>query len=165
MWLLISKKNEINDVIFVFCGFDKGNLKYIKKLIEDRKLQNYFKIFNYLSDLELISLYLKCFAVLMPTYVGHSVIPMYEAFTSKNIFFTENLADENLVQFLTEIDINDFSSVRTKYLSILNNLEDNRNKLQNARLYYNDTLNEKNMAESFIKIFEEYRYIKERWKD
>ena len=61
----------------------------------------------------------------------------------KNIFFTENLADENLVQFLTEIDINDFSSVRTKYLSILNNLEDNQNKLQNARLYYNDTLNEK----------------------
>ena len=59
-------------MIFVFCGFDKGNLKYIKKLIEDRKLQNYFKIFNYLSDLELISLYLKCFAVLMPTYVGHS---------------------------------------------------------------------------------------------
>ena len=160
------KKNEINDVIFVFCGFDKGNLKYIKKLIEDRKLQNYFKIFNYLSDLELISLYLKCFAVLMPTYVGHSVIPMYEAFYfKKNIFFTENLADENLVQFLTEIDINDFSSVRTKYLSILNNLEDNQNKLQNARLYYNDTLNEKNMAESFIKIFEEYRYIKERWKD
>ena len=86
-------------------------------------------------------------------------------FTSKKIFFTENLADENLVQFLTEIDINDFSSVRTKYLSILNNLEDNQNKLQNARLYYNDTLNEKNMARTFIKIFEEYRYIKERWKD
>ena len=73
--------------IFVFCGFDKGNLKYIKKLIEDRKLQNYFKIFNYLSDLELISLYLKCFAVLMPTYVGHSVIPMYEAFILQKKYF------------------------------------------------------------------------------
>ena len=72
---------------------------------------------------------------------------------SKNIFFTENLADENLVQFLTEIDINDFSSVRTKYLSILNNLEDNQNKLQNARLYYNDTLNEKKYGRIVYKNF------------
>ena len=160
------KNNKINDVIFVFCGFDKGNLKYIKKKIEEKNLHNYFKIFNYLSDLELISLYLKCFAVLMPTYVGHSVIPMYEAFYfKKNVFFTKGLADDNLVKFLTEIDINDFTSVRTKYFEILNNLEVNQNKLKNAELYYKDTLNEENMAKSFIKIFEEYKYIKERWKN
>ena len=160
------KNNKITDIVFVFCGFDKGNLKYIKKHIEEKNLQDYFKIFNYLSDLELISLYLKCFAILMPTYVGHSVIPMYEAFYfKKNIFFTKDLADENLLKFLTEIDINDFSSVRKKYLEILNNLEDNQNKLHNAELYYKNTLNEKNMAKSFIKIFEEYKYIQERWKN
>ncbi len=44
----------------------------------------------------------------------------------KNVFFTKDLADENLVKFLTEIDINDFTSVRTKYFEILTNLEDNQ---------------------------------------
>ena len=102
----------------------------------------------------------------MPTYVGHSVIPMYEAFYfKKNIFFTKDLADENLAQLLTEIDINDFSSVRTKYFEILNNSENNQKKLQNAKSYYDDSLNDENMAKSFIKIFEEYKYIKERWKN
>jgi hypothetical protein len=159
------KNNKINDVIFIFSGFDKGNLEYIKKKIKEKNLGEYFRIFNYLSDLELISLYLKCFAVLMPTYVGHSVIPMYEAFYfKKNIFFTKGLADDNLIEFLSEIDINDYSSVRNRYFDILNNLQHNKNKLQNAKLYYNETFKEENMAKSFIKIFEEYKYIKERWK-
>ena len=97
----------------------------------------------------------------MPSYVGHTVIPMYEAFYFyKNIFFTKNLADENLVKYLTEIDINDFTSVRSEYIKILNNAKENEIKLNSAKNFFNKALSKKIMAQSFISIFEEYKYIK-----
>ena len=102
----------------------------------------------------------------MPSYVGHTEIPMYEAFYFKtNIFFTKNLADENLIEFLTEIDINNPESVRINYLNILENPKNNIIKLNNAKNYFNKFLTKKILADSFIKIFNEYKYIKERWKD
>ena len=160
------KKNNISDVIFVFCGFDKGNLDYIKKQIIKNDVSEYFKIFNYLSDFQLISLYLKCFAILMPSYVGHTVIPMYEAFYfKKNIFFTKGLADENLIEFLTEIDTHDIKSVRENYLEILNNNKRNKEKLDKAKVFFDNSLTKEKMAKSFINIFNNYKFIQERWKD
>ena len=160
------KKNNISDVIFVLCGFDKGNLKYIRNQIEKNNLNDYFKIFNYLTDLELIALYLKCFLVLMPSYVGHTAIPMYEAFYfKKNIFFTEGLADKYLEEFLTAIDIMKPSTVRSNYLNIIKNPNENNIKLNKAKSYFDKYLNKENMAKTFINIFNEYKHIKERWKD
>ena len=160
------KKNNISDVVFVFCGFDKGNLDYVKKQIIKNDVQEYFKIFNYLSDFELISLYLKCFSILMPSYVGHTVIPMYEAFYfKKNIFFTKGLADDNLVEFLIEIDIQDVQSVRKKYIEIQNNDKKNKDKLNKAKEFFNNSLSKDKMAETFINIFNEYKFIQERWKE
>ena len=160
------KKNNISDVIFVFCGFDKGNLDYIKKQIIINDVSEYFKIFNYLSDFQLISLYLKCFAILMPSYVGHTVIPMYEAFYfKKNIFFTKGLADDNLIEFLTEIDTHDIKSVRENYLEILNNDKKNKEKLDRAKDFFDNSLTKEKMAKSFINIFNDYKFIQERWKD
>ena len=159
------KKNNISNIIFVFCGFDKGNLNYIKNEIIKNDVQEYFKIFNYLSDFELISLYLRCFAIIMPSYVGHTVIPMYEAFYfKKNIFFTKGLADENLVEYLIEINTRDEKSVRENYLKSMKNTDANENRLNKAKKFFDEYLQKEKMANSFIKIFEEYKYIQERWK-
>ena len=159
------KRNNISNVIFVFCGFDKGNLNYIKNEIIKNDVQEYFKIFNYLSDFELISLYLKCFAIIMPSFVGHTVIPMYEAFYfKKNIFFTKGLADENLVEYLIEINTRDEKSVRENYLKSMKNTDANENRLDKAKKFFDEYLQKEKMANSFIKIFEEYKYIQERWK-
>ena len=159
------KKNNISNIIFVFCGFDKGNLNYIKNQIVENNVQEYFKIFNYLGDFELISLYLKCFTVIVPSYVGHTVIPMYEAFYfKKNIFFTKGLADENLTEHLIEIDIHDEKSVRINYLKIMENTDENFNKLNKAKKFFDESLQKEKMANSFIKILNEYKYIQERWK-
>tara|TARA_B100000795_G_C22336687_1_gene263430 strand:- start:23 stop:331 length:309 start_codon:yes stop_codon:yes gene_type:complete len=101
----------------------------------------------------------------MPSYVGHTVIPMYEAFYfKKNIFFTEGLADENLIEFLTEININDIESIRKNYLEIKNNEKKNKDKINKAKEFFNESLSKEKMANTFIKIFDEYKYIQERWK-
>ena len=47
----------------------------------------------------------------MPSYVGHTTIPMYEAFFfQKNIFYTKGLSDNSVKDHLTEIDINNIRS-------------------------------------------------------
>ena len=158
------KKLNIKDIFFVFCGFDKGNLKVIKNKITKYQLQEYIKIFNYLDDLELISLYLKCFGVVMPSFVGHTTIPMYEAFYfKKNIFYTKGLSDDKLSSFLIEIDINNVFSFKEKYYEILKNKNDNTKRLENAKKFYDKYCDSKNTAENFKKVFEEYSHFKKTW--
>ncbi len=158
------KKLNIKDIFFVFCGFDKGNLKVIKNKITNYQLQEYIKIFNYLDDLDLISLYLKCFGVIMPSFVGHTTIPMYEAFYfKKNIFYTKDLSDDKLSSYLIEIDINNVFSFKEKYYEILNNKNDNTKRLENAKKFYDKYCDSKNTAENFKKVFEEYNFFKKTW--
>ena len=56
-----------------------------KQLINRNNLNDYIKIFDYLNNFQLISLYLNCDGVIMPTFIGHTTITMYEAF-----FFEKN---------------------------------------------------------------------------
>ena len=158
------KRSNVKDIFFVFCGFDKGNLKIVKKKIKENNLEEYIKIFNYLDDLELISLYLKCFGVIMPSFVGHTTIPMYEAFYfKKNIFYTKDLSDSKYKKFLTEIDINDVNSFKERYYQIIKNKAENDQKLEDAKNFYNEYCNSENIAENFKKVFEEYKFYKKTW--
>tara|TARA_Y100000389_G_scaffold204648_1_gene258574 strand:+ start:539 stop:1744 length:1206 start_codon:yes stop_codon:yes gene_type:complete len=158
------KERKIDDIFFIFSGFDKGNLNYIKAIIKKNELNGYVKIFNYLDDFQLISLYLKCFGVIMPSFVGHTTIPMYEAFFfKKNIFYTKDLSDNNLRNHLTEIDINQVSSFLEKYNDIKNNELLNNKKLNEAKLFFEKYCDEKIIGNNFKKVFKEYKQFKDTW--
>ena len=158
------KKNNIKDIFFVFSGFDKGNLKYIEKIIATNQLEDYIKIYSYLDDFQLISLYLKCFGVIMPSLVGHTTIPMYEAFFfKKNIFYTKDLSDESLRNFLTEIDIEQIDSFIKNYNDIKNNKTLNDKKISEAKIFFDKFCDEKNIANNFKNVFKEYEYFKNTW--
>jgi hypothetical protein len=158
------KKKNIEDIFFVFCGHDNGNLNFIKEFIKKNKLDNYIKIFNYLDDFQLISLYLNTSGVLMPTYIGHTTIPMYEAFFfKKNIFYTKGLSDNNVKNHLTEIDINKINSFFENLKKIESDKQNNEKKLQNARLFYDEYCNEKIIINNFDEVFKEYKKIRELW--
>lgn len=75
---LKKKKNNIN---FIFCGTDKGNLSFIKKKILDFKIEKNIKILDYVSDNEIFALYSLCKALIMPTYFGPTNIPPVEAWS------------------------------------------------------------------------------------
>ena len=78
-------KEKKKDFIFVLCGSDKGTLKKIKSEIKNFELNEYFRIFEFVDDRGLISLYLNSSMVLMPTDGGPTNLPMFESF-----YFQEN---------------------------------------------------------------------------
>ena len=90
-------KNNIKDFLFIFTGHDKGNKNYIIKLIKENKLEDNFLMLDYVDNKELISLYINSDALIMPTFVGHSTLPLYEAFYfNLPVFFTKGLLDDEL---------------------------------------------------------------------
>lgn len=158
------KRENIKDIFFVFCGFEKGNLKYIQKIINENYLSEYIKIFSYIDDYELISLYLNCFGIIMPTLVGPTTIPMYEAFYfKKNIFFTKDLSDNSVRDFIDEIDINDINSFTKKYYEVKNNKSKNQEKLTNAKIFIDKYCSDTLIANNFRMTFKEYEYFKSLW--
>lgn len=159
------KKKRINEnIFFVFTGFDKGNLSYIKQLIKKNDINDYVKIFDYIDDYQLISLYKNAYGVLMPTLIGHTTIPMYESFYfKKNIFYTEGLSDENLKKYLTEIDINEVESFLEKFRFTKSNNEQNNNKLDEAKTFFDSHCNEKKIVENFSNAFNEFRKLRSMW--
>ena len=159
------KKMNKNDIYFIFCGYDNGNLEYIKQLINRNNLNNYIKIFDYLNNFQLISLYLNCDGVIMPTFIGHTTIPMYEAFFfKKNFFYTKGLSDNSVKSHLIEIDINDSKSFINELKKIENDNESNETKIKNAKLFYDKHCDEKIIVNNFEKVFSEYKKMRELWE-
>ena len=155
-----------NKFKIIFSGYDKGNLKYLKNQINIKNLQDKFIIFDYLSNDQVISLYLNAKGLVMPTFVGHSTLPLYEAFYFKlPVFFTKDLLDDNLRSLVHEIDI-----LKPEDLSIKinhSNLETKETdlKISLAYDYYLKNCSRKKLFENFSKIFEQYKYLKRRWSE
>ncbi|WP_165957982.1 glycosyltransferase family 4 protein [Segetibacter sp. 3557_3] len=63
----------------VLCGSDKGNLRYIKKLVESLGLTSRVLFPGFISYKALYSLYKNAVAMIMPTFLGPTNIPLIEA--------------------------------------------------------------------------------------
>ena len=79
--------NQNYTIKVVFCGSDKGNLENIKRDIIKLNLNDNIKIFSFLSEEQVMALYTNCFAVVMPTFVGRSSMPLYESFFFRKNYF------------------------------------------------------------------------------
>ena len=75
------------------------NLNTIENFVKDQII-----ILEYLNDYEIQELYKNCNALVMPTLVGYSSLPLYEAFFF-NKQFLYKVFEENLKDFVTKIDI------------------------------------------------------------
>jgi glycosyltransferase involved in cell wall biosynthesis len=113
----LKKKNKI--IFFVFCGGNHGSLEFIKKKINDYNINDNIKIFNYLSNDEVLSLYKLSMGLVMPTYFGPTNIPPLEAWhLNIPVVYSSNLKDhggdaalyfnpdseEELIESLTKLE-------------------------------------------------------------
>jgi|LakMenEpi03Aug12_release.lakeMendotaPanAssembly.Ray.scaffolds.fasta_scaffold12864_2 glycosyltransferase involved in cell wall biosynthesis len=159
------KKKNVNFNI-IFCGSNKGNLNFIKEEIRIYGLDKNIKIFNFLLDEEVIYLYLKASAIIIPTYVARSTLPLYESFYfKKTIFYSKEVLDKKLEDLIIPVDLKNPKDLAEKleYFIHNKNNETNSKRIINARNYFNLYCNEKNISDKIYKIFEEYKYLRKRW--
>ena len=161
----ILKNDNNKNYFFVFCGGNKGNHDYIKNLILKEKLDNFVKILKFVSDDELISLYLNCHGVVMPTYCGPTNLPIYESFYfRKIIFYTKDLIpNDKINDHLVLIDINSPKDLCKKLEIIFDDTKVEKIINENYE-YYQSICNENIFILNYKKILDEFSYLLNRWK-
>ena len=161
--ILKQKKND--KYLFVFCGGNKGNYNYIKNLISKYELDKHIKILTFISDDEVISLYINSNAVVMPTYCGPTNLPIYESFFFKKIiFYTKNLIlDDSINNRLICIDISSPADLYEK-LNICLDEEKIEKLVEENYEFYKSVCNEQAFKTNYEKILDDFHYLLDRWK-
>ena len=163
--LKILQQNK-NDINFVFCGSDKGNLNYIKNEIDNNHLQDKIVIHKFISDEEVIALYKNCIGLVMPTYVARSTLPLYEAFFFKiPVFYSKGVLDESLENLVTTIDLNNPQDLSNKINKLIDGNLDVNTKIEKAFNHYTQSCGETLFLSNHQKIINEYAYQSKRWKN
>jgi len=147
-------KLKMTNINFVFCGRDKGYLKQIKDKIDKKNLTNRFKIFNYLDDNKVISLYLYSYALVIPTYVGRTTMPLLEGlFFNKKIFYNDNILDKKFYNYVTGIDLKDPQNFAKKLFDYFHEKTVYNNNFTNI---YNEECNDELFLSRYKKILNQY---------
>ena len=160
------KEKKILNFKTIFCGSDRGNLNFIKKIIKKNNLEDNVLIYSYLKNEEILALYSRSMALVMPSYVARSTLPLYEAFFLKvPVFYSKNVLDNKLEDLVFPINLNDPSDLANKLENYKNLESEMKIKIENSKKYFLDNCTDEKKKEILQKIFDEYNYISKRWKD
>ena len=161
--ILINKKN-IN-IDFYFCGENKGNLKYLKKVIKSYKLEKNVKYLGFLDDKDMVALYKSSLALVMPTYFGNANIPPLDAFKlSCPVIYTKFDEEETLFNnSIWEIKLDDPENLSNTIVELMSDDLKKNEKIKNG-LKYLDGIQEDKIWDKLNQIFSKYELIKKRWK-
>jgi glycosyltransferase involved in cell wall biosynthesis len=72
-------KEEGRERHVVFSGGDKGNLSYVKQVVDEMKIDDQVHILGFVPAEEIFALYKRCKCVCMPSYFGPTNLPPLEA--------------------------------------------------------------------------------------
>lgn len=151
--LIHEKKKDFN---LIFTGSKKLNFDYLKKIVTKNNLENNIKFFEYLENDEIAFLYKHSQGLLMPTLIGNSCLPLYEAFNFEiPVFYTEGLLDYELRKFVTEFDINNPNDLANKLLS---KQRENNIKIIKTKDFYKENFSDCKIVEIYEKILKKFDY-------
>ena len=103
--------------------------------------------------------------MVMPTFVGHYSLPLFESFYFKiPAFFTKNLLDNSLKKYVYEIDTKNPEELYTKLKYIEKNKEEVHNLMKESYNFYQNFCSLKKIKKTYSEIFEEVLYFKSMWK-
>ncbi|WP_415321011.1 glycosyltransferase [Candidatus Pelagibacter sp. Uisw_092] len=164
-FLKLMKNNNNKSYKIVCCGSNRSNRSYVEKIIKENNLTEDFIIFNYLSNDEVIQLYQNSFGLIMPTYVARSTLPLYESFFfHKPVFYSNDILDNKLYQFVIGFNSNDPSDLVNKFKNIENGEIDLKKLTNSAFEYYKSTCNDEIFINNYKKMIDEYSYLRNRWE-
>lgn len=161
----ILKKKTVKKFIFIFTGIDKGNLSFLKNLVNSFDLNKEIIFYENLDDKKLISLYLKCDALISSTYLGRISLPLLEAFYfEKPIFYSEGILDMEFEKKVYPFDLKSPLDLMSKLISFLEGKEGYAGFINSNKNYYNLNCTDKNFNENYLKIINEYEFYSGKWK-
>jgi hypothetical protein len=151
-------KYGLSNINFVFCGRDIGYLSEIKKKIGEQKLNDRFKIFGYLSDTQVIGLYLFSYALIIPTYVGRTTMPLLESFYfNKKVFYSNKILDDKYYNFISGIDLSNVKDFAEKLYLYTKSDKSNINNLKDI---YHKECSDDLFVSRYTEIFNEFKFKK-----
>ena len=106
-------------------------------------------------------------AVVVPTYVGRSSLPLLESFYfKKTIFYSKDILDPALEKFVNAFDLKNPHDLAHKISEFLD-LRSSRaqEKIIKAYDYYSEFLNFKTRNEHVIAVLNDFKYLRKRWKN
>ena len=120
----------------VFVGSKKNSYEFVCSKIDEYELNSQFIFLDYVSNEELVFLYKKAKALVMPTYLGPTNIPQLEAFALGCPVITSNIygIPEQVGKAALLIKPNDELSLSNAILSIYTNNELRLNLIQEGYL-------------------------------
>ena len=158
------KEKYSSEFKIVFSGSEKGNYKFIKELIKKNNLEKNFIIFNYLTNEEILALYFKCKALIMPTYVARSTLPLYEAFYFKiPVIYSKDILDKKLEEFVFTVDLDNPKDLSDKIIKFDTLKNEINSKKINAYNYFMNYCTDKKKREIIKDTLDEFDYISKRW--
>ena len=102
-------------------------------------------------------------ALLMPTYVARSTLPLLEAFYfNLPVFYSKAILDDEYAKFVNEFDLNDEDDLFLQLKEFLDGESKYKSKTSAGRNFYDD-LSKKGHLE-LKKIFDEYKFLSSKWK-
>ena len=158
--LAFKKVNEkYPNLKLVLPGSDKGNLGYIKEVIEDLELQSSVIIPGFISNEALYSLYKNAIALVMPTLLGPTNMPLLEAaYLGCPVITTAFEGHKELLgEYATYINPMDENEIAHAMIKELENKEVNKTGFNNEVNKIETVV--KKVEENFLKI----RKIRKTW--
>ena len=158
-------EENISNLTCVFAGSDKGNLNYIKELINFKNLNDKICIFEYLSDEEIVSLYKNCYAVVVPTLVGTISFPILEGFFFQKpvICGTDNL-DENFKKYVINLDLQNPKTLEKILVDMQSNPQEIRSLVSNSKFFFDEMYDDEKLTVELVKIIKKYYQFNQMWK-
>ena len=152
--LQMLKKNHNLSVQFVFTGHKKNNFNFLVNKMNEFDLGNQITFFEYLNDEDIKNLYAKCKGVVMPSLVGYSSLPLYEAFYfEKPIFYTKDLLDVSLQKYVNQIDIENPENLVNELINFEKNINDINIKVGLAKSFFNNNLSQDKISSKYFEFF------------
>lgn len=152
------------DISSVFCGSDKGYLQNLIKYAKQKKIENKIKFLNFVKDEELPYLYINSVALAMPSLIGPTNIPPWEAFT---LNVPVLYSDFGNIRTVLKDAVYYIDAFKTKTMiegikKILNDIKFSDDLIYKGKNLLN-SINEKEEFDRIFKSILHNREIRERW--
>ncbi|WP_440931806.1 glycosyltransferase [Candidatus Pelagibacter sp.] len=168
VYLLDALKNLLKynkNFTLILTGDNKGNLDLIKKKIVQDKLEQNIEMFNFLTVDEIISIYTNSDALIMPTFVARTTLPLLEAlYFQLPIFYSKNILDTEYSKYVKEFDLNRPNELTEILDDFIQNPQKYKKIAENGKNFYQKISDKNKAILKLNSIFDEYIYLSSRWK-